>query len=69
MKAYTVKELARLSGVTVRTLHHYDEIGLLKPALVGENRYRYYGREELLRLQDILFHREPAFPSRRLPER
>ena len=62
MKAYTVKELARLSGVTVRTLHHYDEIGLLKPALVGENRYRYYGREELLRLQDILFHRELGVP-------
>jgi DNA-binding transcriptional MerR regulator len=59
---YTVKQLARLSGVSVRTLHHYDEIGLLKPAFVGENRYRYYGREELLRLQDILFHRELGVP-------
>lgn len=62
MKAYTVKQLARLSGVSVRTLHHYDEIGLLKPAFVGENRYRYYGRDELLRLQDILFHRELGVP-------
>lgn len=62
MKTYTVKQLARLSGVSVRTLHHYDEIGLLRPAFVGENRYRYYGREELLRLQDILFHRELGIP-------
>jgi DNA-binding transcriptional MerR regulator len=62
MATYTVKQLARLSGVSVRTLHHYDEIGLLKPAFTGENRYRYYGREELLRLQDILFHREFGVP-------
>ena len=62
MTSYTVKQLARLSGVSVRTLHHYDEIGLLKPAFTGENRYRYYGREELLRLQDILFHRELGVP-------
>src|SRR5690606_15484613 len=62
MGTYTVKHLARLSGVSVRTLHHYDEIGLLRPAFVGENRYRYYGREELLRLQDILFHRELGVP-------
>jgi DNA-binding transcriptional MerR regulator len=46
----------------VRALHHYDEIGLLKPAFIGENRYRYYDREELLRLQDILFHRELGVP-------
>ena len=55
---YTVSQVARLSGVSVRTLHHYDEIGLLKPASVGPNGYRYYGREELLRLQQVLFHRE-----------
>lgn len=58
MSVYTVSELARLSGVSVRTLHHYDEIGLLKPANIGENGYRYYGGTELLRLQQILFHRE-----------
>ena len=62
MSRYTVKQLARLSGVSVRTLHHYDEIGLLRPAFTGENRYRYYGREELLRLQNILFHRELGVP-------
>jgi DNA-binding transcriptional MerR regulator len=62
MNEITVKQLAVISGVTVRTLHHYDEIGLLKPACVGANGYRYYGREELLRLQRILFHRELGVP-------
>ncbi len=62
MKTYTVTQLARLAGVSVRTLHHYDEIGLLKPAFTGENRYRYYGEEELLRLQQILIHRELDIP-------
>ncbi|MGZ3375278.1 MAG: MerR family transcriptional regulator [Phenylobacterium sp.] len=61
MSGHTVKQVAKLSGVSVRTLHHYDEIGLLKPASVGANGYRYYGREELLRLQQILFHRELGF--------
>ncbi|HEY6815360.1 MAG TPA: MerR family transcriptional regulator [Croceibacterium sp.] len=68
MSRYTVKQLARLSGVSVRTLHHYDEIGLLRPAFIGENRYRYYGREELLRLQDILFHRELGVPLQEIGE-
>ena len=62
MARYTVTQLARLSGVSVRALHHYDDIGLLKPTYVGDNRYRYYGRQELLRLQDILFHRELGVP-------
>lgn len=57
-RTYTVSQLARLSGTSVRTLHHYDEIGILKPASVGENGYRHYGREEMLRLQQILVHRE-----------
>jgi DNA-binding transcriptional MerR regulator len=62
VRALTVSEVARLSGVSVRTLHHYDEVGLLKPAHVGANGYRYYGDDELLRLQQILFHRELGFP-------
>ena len=62
MNELTVKQLAIISGVTVRTLHHYDEIGLLPPASVGANGYRYYGRTELLRLQRILFHRELGVP-------
>ncbi|UYO00596.1 MAG: MerR family transcriptional regulator [Devosia sp.] len=62
MKTYTVNQLARLAGVSVRTLHHYDEIGILRPAFTGENRYRYYGEDELLRLQQILIHRELDIP-------
>ena len=62
MKRYTVKEVATLSGVSVRTLHHYHEIGLLEPAVIGENRYRYYGEAELLRLQQILFYRAFGLP-------
>jgi MerR family transcriptional regulator, thiopeptide resistance regulator len=68
MKLITVKALARLSGISVRTLHHYDQIGLLKPASVGANGYRYYGREEMLRLQQILFHRELEFPLEAIAE-
>jgi DNA-binding transcriptional MerR regulator len=59
---YTVKQLSKLAGVTPRTLHHYDEIGLLKPTRVGENGYRYYGEESLLRLQQILLYRELDLP-------
>lgn len=59
--AYTVKQLAEISGVTVRTLHHYDAINLLKPARYGENNYRYYEEEQALQLQQILFFRELGF--------
>src|SRR6266496_2146666 len=59
---FTVKQLSQLAGVTPRTLHHYDEIGLLKPSRVGDNGYRYYGEESLLRLQQILFYRELDIP-------
>ncbi|WMT92719.1 MerR family transcriptional regulator [Pelagibacterium sp. H642] len=59
---HTVKQVAQLAGVSIRTLHHYDDIGLLEPAHVGDNGYRYYGREELLRLQQILIHRELGIP-------
>lgn len=59
---YTVKQLAKLAGVSVRTLHHYDAIGLLKPARSEKNGYRHYGEQELLMLQQILFFRELDFP-------
>lgn len=59
---YTVKQLADLAGVSVRTLHYYDEIGLLRPSSVGENGYRYYDEEALYRLQQILFFRELDLP-------
>jgi len=55
---YTVKQLSTLAGVSVRTLHYYDEIGLLKPSSVGGNGYRYYTDESVFRLQQILFFRE-----------
>lgn len=55
---YTVKQLADLAGVTNRTLRYYDQIGLLHPTSYGENGYRYYGQEAILRLQQILFYRE-----------
>jgi MerR family transcriptional regulator, thiopeptide resistance regulator len=58
----TVKQLSKLAGVTPRTLHHYDQIGLLKPSRVGDNGYRYYGEESVLQLQQILFYRELGIP-------
>ncbi len=59
--AYTVKKLAKISGVSVRTLHWYDEIGLLRPAYHGANGYRYYEEKQMLILQQILFFRELGF--------
>lgn len=61
-KAYTISQLARLAGVTVRTLHYYDQIGLLTPSARTEAGYRLYGRADLLRLQQILFFRELDMP-------
>ncbi len=57
---YTVSQLAKLAGVSVRTLHHYDEIGLLRPSRVGANGYRYYDEPAVLRLQQILLYKELA---------
>jgi DNA-binding transcriptional MerR regulator len=54
----TVKQLSTTAGVTPRTLHHYDQIGLLKPSRIGDNGYRYYGEDAVLKLQQILFYRE-----------
>lgn len=58
----SISEMAKISGVSVRTLHYYDEIGLLKPSeVVAENGYRYYDEGSLERLQQILFYRELDF--------
>jgi DNA-binding transcriptional MerR regulator len=59
---FTVKQLSKLAGVTPRTLHHYDDIDLLKPSRIGDNGYRYYDEDALLRLQQILFYRELDMP-------
>ena len=57
-----IKEFAKFTGVSVRTLHYYDEIGLLKPACVERSTgYRYYDQISLLRMQEILFYRELDF--------
>ncbi|MEW6157737.1 MAG: MerR family transcriptional regulator [Verrucomicrobiota bacterium] len=64
--AYTVKQVAAMSGVSVRTLHFYDETGLLKPAYLGANGYRYYEERQLLTLQQILFYRELGFELKQI---
>jgi MerR family transcriptional regulator, thiopeptide resistance regulator len=56
--SWSIQQVARVSGVTARTLRYYDEIGLLRPARVGANGYRYYERAELLRLQQVLLLRD-----------
>ena len=57
-----IKEFAELTGVSVRTLHYYDEIGLLKPSEVdAQNGYRFYDEKSLERMQEILFYRELDF--------
>jgi DNA-binding transcriptional MerR regulator len=60
--SYTVHELAGLAGISVRTLHHYDQIGLLTPSARSRAGYRQYGQADLLRLQQILFFRELSLP-------
>ena len=68
MKIQT-KEFANFTGVSVRTLHYYDEIGLLVPAYVDENNgYRYYDEKSLLRMQEILFYRELDFSLKSIEE-
>lgn len=62
-----IKEFAEFTGVSVRTLHYYDEIGLLPPACVDEHTgYRYYDNNSLLRMQEILFYRELDFSLKRI---
>lgn len=63
---YTVNGLARLAGVSVRTLHWYDEIGLLRPARVTEAGYRMYGPDEVDALQSILFYRALGVPLKQI---
>ena len=62
MGSYTVGQLAAVAHVTVRALHHYDEIGLLTPSARTEAGYRRYSERDLERLQQLLFYRELGFP-------
>lgn len=66
--SYTVKQVADLAGITVRTLHHYDRIGLLEPESTSEGGYRIYSDDDLERLQQILFFRELGFELKRIRE-
>lgn len=59
-RTYSVSELSRLAGVSVRTLHHYDQVGLLKPWR-KENGYREYDQKHAVRLQQIIIYRDLAF--------
>ena len=68
MKNYGVKAVAKLSGISVRTLHHYDKIGLLKPLNRTDAGYRFYGKAQLLRLQQILFYKELGFSLKAIKE-
>lgn len=62
----TVNEVSKLSGISVRTLHYYDQIGLLHPDQVSEAGYRLYGQEALERLQQILLFRQLEFPLKEI---
>ena len=64
-----IKEFADFTGVSVRTLHYYDEIGLLRPAFVDRaTGYRFYDEQSLLRMQEILFYRELDFSLKSIGE-
>ena len=65
-ESLTVGEVAHLAGITVRTLHHYDRIGLLRPSLRTDAGYRRYADADLVRLQQVLFYRELGFPLDRI---
>lgn len=65
---YTVKQLSDLAGVSGRTLRYYDQIGLLSPAYLNESGYRIYGKEEVDRLQQILFYRELGVSLQKIQE-
>lgn len=64
----TVNEVSKIAGISVRTLHYYDEIGLLQPKATTEAGYRLYGDEELERLWQILFFRELDFSLAKIRE-
>jgi DNA-binding transcriptional MerR regulator len=66
--AHTVGEVARMSGTTVRTLHHYDHLGLVSPSGRSESGYRLYSRADLERLQEVLLLREVEVPLDRIAE-
>lgn len=65
---YTIKDLARMAGVSTRTLRYYDEIGVLKPARINSSGYRIYGQTEVNRLQQVMFYRELGMSLEKIGE-
>jgi DNA-binding transcriptional MerR regulator len=64
----TVKDMSEATGISIRTLRYYDEIGLLKPTMLSESGYRLYGEQELERLREILFFRNLEIPLLEIKE-
>lgn len=65
---YTVKQIADLAGVSRRTIHYYDELGILPPSRIGSNGYRYYNHEDILKLQQVLLFRQMDFDLEKIHE-
>ncbi|MFH5836624.1 MerR family transcriptional regulator [Proteiniclasticum sp. C24MP] len=63
---YTIKDISKMAGVSARTLRYYDEIGLLSPSRISSSGYRIYGKEEINKLQQILFYREFDLPLEKI---
>jgi len=68
MKHYSVQKVAKISGISIRTLHYYDQLGLLKPSVRTRAGYRLYSENELLRLQQILFYKALNIPLKEILE-
>lgn len=68
MIQYSIQKTAKMAGVSIRTLHLYDEIGLLKPCERTASNYRLYSEKELLRLQQILFYKELGFSLKHIQD-
>ena len=66
--SYSISETAKLTNISVRTLHYYDQIGLLSPSMVSETGYRYYDEFALEKLQQILFYRELDFSLKEIAQ-
>lgn len=65
---YSIKEIADLAGVTTRTLRYYDQLGILVPAEIADNGYRFYDRKNLLQLQQVMFFRELDVPLKEIQQ-
>lgn len=65
---YTINDIAKIAGISTRTLRYYDEINLLSPKRISSNGYRIYGKEEINKLQQILFYREFDFKLEKIAE-